>query len=313
MRSLIHRIFDCDTVTPELVEVAQNARPAPTTPDSLTTTRGHQASVHLSRISRRNVSPQDAQQVLTAAFTTDDYIDCTRNLTGWNIDPQEYVDGLDQVDFRLSMLTRSTLTTFPYQIIDTLTPRSEIYNRSLRALRKTCGIYGILPSSHLMSQGLTLGTADTMKRPFASGGFADVWKARNDNGQIFAVKTFRVYEEDIPTLVRKVLRVCHSVYQYLSLEHRPQVYCKAVVICRRMRHKNVLSVEGVAPGLFEFCLLSKWMDNGNLLDYVRTHGQFDRLSLVSSPAFRQDIDSSSSPMLSYLASHVASTISTPMR
>jgi len=45
-----------------------------------------------------------------------------------------------------------------------------------------------------MSQGLTLVTTNTMKRPFASGGFADVWKARNDNGHIFAVKCLRIYE-----------------------------------------------------------------------------------------------------------------------
>jgi len=293
--------------------------PAPATPNitaapaSPTTTCGRQASVYLSHISRHNVSPQDAQQVLTAAFTADDYLDCTKDLTGWNIDLQEYVDGLDQVGSCLSMLIWSMLTAFPYQIIDILAPGSEIYNRSLQALRKTCGIYGILPSSHLMSQGLTLVTTNTMKCPFTSGGFADVWKARNDNGHIFAVKCLRIYEHNDIRHMKKVLLVCHSVCRYFSLEHRLQVYCKVVVICRRMRHKNILSIEGVAPGLFEFCLLSKWMDNGNLLDYMRSHDQADQLNLVSSPAFQRGIDLSSSPMLSCLVSRMASTISTPMR
>ena len=74
-----------------------------------------------------------------------------------------------------------------------------------------------------------------------------------------------------------------------------------------------MSVEGVAPGLFEFCMISKWMDNGNMLQYVRTRGsQVNRMGLVSLPAVRPCVDLSSSSMFSYLASHVASTISTLM-
>jgi len=64
------------------------------------------------------------------------------------------------------------------------------------------------------------------------------------------------------------------------------MYCKEVTICRRMKHENVLNIEGVAPGLFEFCMVSRWMDNGNMLNYVRTQGQVDRMGLVSSPALR---------------------------
>jgi len=240
------------------------------------------ASVHLSRISQSKVTPQDAQQVLAAAFTADDYIDCIRDLVGWNIDPQAYIDGLDQVSSGLFMLVNSTLTTVPHQTIDALTPGSEFYGRCLQALGETCGVYGILPSSHLMPQGLTLVTSGMKGRPFASGGFADIWKARNDNGQIFAIKHFRTYEVDDLRHVKKVLRVCHSVGQYFSLESLSQKYCRKVAIGRRIRHENILSIEGAAPDLFEFCMVSKWMDNGNMLKYVRTYTQVDRASLVSS-------------------------------
>jgi len=240
------------------------------------------ASVYLSLISQGEVSPRDAQQVLTAAFAAEDYIDCIRNLTGWNIDPQAYINGLDQVGCRPLMLMSSKLITVPHQMIDTLTPGSKIYDRCLRALRKTCGIYGILQSSRVVPQGLTLVTSDTMNRPFASGGFADVWKARNDNGEIFAIKHLRTYEVDDLRHVKKVLRICHSVIQYFSLESLPQRYCKEVTVCTRIRHENVLSIEGVAPDLFEFCMVSKWMGNGNMLNYVRTQEQVDRANLVSS-------------------------------
>jgi len=235
------------------------------------------ASVHLSRISERTVSPQEAQQVLTAAFTAPDYIECIKNLTVWEINPQAYIDGLDQVCSRPLVLITSTLTTAPHQIIDTLAPGSEIYKCSLRALIKVCGIYGILPSSHLVPPGLTL----TTKRPFASGGFSDVWKARNDSGQVFSVKKLRTYEAVDLGQVKKVLRVFHSACQYFSLEPCHQKYYKDVVTCRRVRHENVLSVEGIAPGLFELCIVLKWMNNGNMLHYMRAQGQADRMSLVN--------------------------------
>jgi serine/threonine protein kinase len=50
-----------------------------------------------------------------------------------------------------------------------------------------------------------------------------------------------------------------------------------------MRHANVLSIEGVAPKLFELCMVSKWMDRGNMLLYLRENGKVDRARLVSLP------------------------------
>jgi hypothetical protein len=55
------------------------------------------------------------------------------------------------------------------------------------------------------------GLATVNKRPFAAGGFADVWKARSRNNQAFAVKNIRVYEVDNLENMKKVLRVCSSV------------------------------------------------------------------------------------------------------
>ena len=161
-------------------------------------------SIHLSRISQNTVSPQEAQQVLTDAFTADDYFECLENLTGWKIEPQGYIDGLDRVCASLVILTGSTPITVPQQLIDTLESGSEIYHKSLRALRRTCGIYGLLPASHLISERLSLVITGQMKRPFASGGYSDVWKARNDGGQIFAIKQLRSYEADNLRHLKKV-------------------------------------------------------------------------------------------------------------
>ena len=55
-----------------------------------------------------------------------------------------------------------------------------------------------------------------------------------------------------------------------------------------MEHPNVLSIEGVAPGLFEFCMVSLWMLKGNVLEYVALHPEADRLELVGLTHWQPD-------------------------
>ena len=168
-------------------------------------------SALISDISQGKVSPQDAEHVLTAAFTAEDYSNCIKDLRRCGIDPQAYIEGLDRVGFRTLVCMTSTLTPTILQIINTLSPTSEIYHSGLLALQKACGIYGLLPPSCIKSEPLTLITTSSMKRPFASGGFSDLWKARDTNGWAYAVKQFRVHMADSLERVKKVLWTGHSL------------------------------------------------------------------------------------------------------
>ena len=47
-----------------------------------------------------------------------------------------------------------------------------------------------------------------------------------------------------------------------------------------MHHPNILSIEGVAPQLFGFCMVSRWMENGNILGYIKRYPSTNRLELV---------------------------------
>jgi len=181
----------------------------PTQTRTMTAPR-NSAAVHLRRISEG--VPRDPQQVLTAAFTAIDYLDCIKNLARWQIDPQAYINGLDQVGSRLSVLVSDPLTPLLHQILDTLSPELDIYKRCLRALRKTCGIYGLLPASHFLSPEFIV----VNKRPFASGGFAEVWKVRSRDNQTFAVKRLKIHEVDSLADMNKVLRLCCSVPTRIS-------------------------------------------------------------------------------------------------
>jgi adenine specific DNA methylase Mod len=95
----------------------------------------------------------------------------------------------------------SRFTTFWRQIIDNLRADPDLRKRCIRALRKTCGIYGILPTSHVVSFKFT-----KLQRLFASGRFSDVWRLTDETNQdqVFAVKSLRVYEVDPVERINKV-------------------------------------------------------------------------------------------------------------
>ena len=59
-----------------------------------------------------------------------------------------------------------------------------------------------------------------------------------------------------------------------------QIYCKEVIVCKRAKHPNILSIEGVAPMLFSYCMVSQWMANGNMMEYVIKYPGVNRLELV---------------------------------
>ena len=68
-----------------------------------------------------------------------------------------------------------------------------------------------------------------------------------------------------------------------------QKYCKEVVVWKRTKHPNILSIEGVAPKLFEFCMVSQWMENGDMLPYLEKFPGANRLDLVNSTRWRSGL------------------------
>ena len=48
-----------------------------------------------------------------------------------------------------------------------------------------------------------------------------------------------------------------------------------------LRHPNVLPLIGVTMTETQFAMVSEWMVNGNIREFVRAHPDVDRLGLVS--------------------------------
>ena len=52
---------------------------------------------------------------------------------------------------------------------------------------------------------------------------------------------------------------------------------------KSLRHPNVLSLLGVRVTENEFAMVSEWMSNGNIKQFVSTHQDTNRFELVSPP------------------------------
>jgi len=176
------------------------------------------ASALLMKLSNWAGTSQDVSQVLTAAFEAEDYLDCIKDLQARNIEPLSYINSLDKVSLHSIPKHHTRSITTRRQIIDNLSIDSELQRRCVRALRKTCGLYGILPTSCEIT---FTPTKPPGQRAFASGGFADVWRVTDEKNTdlVFAVKSLRVYEQDPVEMINKVW--CFPIRD--SIKGRPAV------------------------------------------------------------------------------------------
>jgi hypothetical protein len=75
----------------------------------------------------------------------------------------------------------------------------DLRRRSVRILRRVCGLQTVLPRSCILSENISK-EGDIA---FASGGFADVWKGRH-NGNSVCIKAFRAYTAENLSKIKQV-------------------------------------------------------------------------------------------------------------
>ena len=75
----------------------------------------------------------------------------------------------------------------------------DLRKRSVRILRRVCGLQRILPRSCIISASISKNCDIAL----ASGGFADVWKGRH-NGNPVCVKAFRAYTAENLAKIKQV-------------------------------------------------------------------------------------------------------------
>ncbi|KAF8904008.1 kinase-like domain-containing protein [Mucidula mucida] len=99
--------------------------------------------------------------------------------------------------------------------------------------------------------------------PVSGGGFADIWKGTM---------------EEKPVCL-KVLRL------FLTGSAREELlkdFCHEALVWRQLRHPNVLPFLGVTLTLCapSFCLISPWMENGNIISFLQRYPSHDRLKAI---------------------------------
>ncbi|KAK6996948.1 kinase-like domain-containing protein, partial [Favolaschia claudopus] len=108
--------------------------------------------------------------------------------------------------------------------------------------------------------------------PAAAGSYGDVWKG-SLHGATVSVKVMRVYQEaDVEALLKE--------------------FHREALIWRQLSHPNLLPFFGayyLQSSKRQLCLVSPWMDNGDVSRYLKTHPeQVNRLSLVLDVALGLD-------------------------
>ncbi|KAG8687767.1 Adaptor for signal transduction, partial [Ceratobasidium sp. 394] len=101
------------------------------------------------------------------------------------------------------------------------------------------------------------------RAPISGGGFGDIYKGALNGGGIVAIKCPRLYLQRDDAKGRKFLK--HAA--------------RELYVWSRLKHDNILPLLGLAQYRDQMAMLSPWMDNGTLLDYIERNPTVDRCQL----------------------------------
>ena len=152
---------------------------------------------------------------------------------------------------------------------------SKLRKKSLSALCKICGRQALLPKSVQIPLSY-----DRSDDALYSGGYADVWMGEHQGSKV-AVKVLRVYTT---SNLNKITSVGYPL-NFLMVHTRvlitmAQRFCREVMTWKSLRHPNVLPLLGVKMGGRHFAMVSEWMDNGSINDFIQANPDADRFKLV---------------------------------
>ena len=71
-----------------------------------------------------------------------------------------------------------------------------------------------------------------------------------------------------------------------ELTYPVQRFCKDVLTWKSLRHPNVLPLMGVTMASNQLAMVSEWMENGNINQFVKACADVDRLKLVCRLSFQ---------------------------
>lgn len=92
------------------------------------------------------------------------------------------------------------------------------------------------------------------------------------------VKALRIYNGNTTADILAVCGIRNPPVLPIKIYNWRQPFYGEAVLWKRLRHPNVVRFFGVTTSPFQ--ILLEWMPNGTLTEYVNSHLQADRTSLV---------------------------------
>ncbi|KAF8921165.1 kinase-like domain-containing protein [Mucidula mucida] len=136
--------------------------------------------------------------------------------------------------------------------------------RTTKCLLFIAKVHGVVPTSFSCPDVRCQG-----KHAVWGGGFADIWKGQM-NDETVCLKVLRIFLENGHVERKKMIKS----------------FCSEALVWRNLNHPNVLPFIGVSKDLFypSFCLISPWMNNGNIMAFLSQNPDHDRLHSVTEVA-----------------------------
>ncbi|KAH9929153.1 kinase-like domain-containing protein, partial [Fomitopsis serialis] len=129
-----------------------------------------------------------------------------------------------------------------------------------QVLRCLCRNYSIIPPAYIICSS-SLRKSDDYA--LEHGGHADVWRGQ------YSLPTGPI------SVALKAIRI--------NAKNASRVYpnvCQEVVMWRRLRHPRITPMLGVDTKLFPLCIVSKWVDNGTITEFLKKYPAENRLQLL---------------------------------
>jgi len=166
----------------------------------------------------------------------------------------------------------------PLQILEHPDIPEDLKITAFAMLQELCDEYGRLPRSYLIEEDFEAQEGV----PFATHGYTDLWK-RDLNGGKFAIKALRFHPDDDSREATQVttFSVGRSLRIPRGSHHHLQRFCKEVLLWKRLNHPNILAFHGASVNQNRLCIVSLWMENGDVVSYTRKNPEANRLQLVS--------------------------------
>ena len=159
------------------------------------------------------------------------------------------------------------------QALSVISAKHDISRQCQHKLQEICAHCSTLPSSHIVSgQIVRVG-----RGPIAVNATADVWEGTY-RGKKVSIKSLKIPSNGDQTI--KEVRIQYvsiaSSQQHLSAL---QSFFKGAITWKRLRRPNIVPFISITTDPLQ--IVSEWMSNGTLTEFVEKNPGADRISLVN--------------------------------